>query len=197
MIKALIFSVSLLLLFCRPAAASGDWFVTAYAGMFSPRTYGEILRKSWDLRDEYLAAVSLGREMVRADSIFGMDVDLGVEWEGVLAAHWGDSRGYREAAGSLNLRWHRFPWGEYLPTSIGTGFGLSYATPIPMQEGTRPGKRNNLLVYLMYDITFGLPQAPSWAVFFRVHHRSGAFGTFGGLHGASNYPTMGIRYTFR
>ncbi len=197
LLKALGLSVLFILVLHQPASASGPWFVSTYAGMYSPRTYGEILHKSWNLQSEYLAAASVGREMTRLDRVFGIEADLAVEWEGVFATHWGDSRSYQEIAGSLNLRWHRFPWREHLTTSIGTGFGLSYATPVPQHEGrSRLGKRNNLLVYLMYDITIGLPEIPSWAVFFRVHHRSGAFGTFGGVRGASNYPCIGVRYTF-
>jgi len=119
------------------------------------------------------------------------------ELEALASHHWGRYNEYEELAGSFNLRWHQFPWNAHLPTTLGHGIGLSYTTVVPEQEVLyRRGQSARLLAFLMWDVTFSLPDHPAWAVFFRIHHRSGAFGTFSGVHGAANYPCIGIMYSF-
>lgn len=181
---------------CGPAHAEKDWHVLLYTGQFSTESFADVLWKDWDLQDEYLAAVAVGKEIVRYPKILGVNADLGVELEGIVAQHWGDGEEYQEFDGSINTRWHHFPWNKYIKTSIGLGGGISYTTSVPDHEAQRWDGSNQWLVFLMYDFTFGLPAYPEWSVFFRVHHRSGAFGTFDGVHGASNYPCVGIRYEF-
>jgi hypothetical protein len=180
------------------AFAEPDWYALMYLGQYSPKKYHEVPFSShWDLKDQYMGTVGLGREMARITSLWGLDVDLGMELEGLGSHHWGRYGDYQEFVGSFNLRWHKFPWNEHLPTTLAHGIGLSYATVVPEQEVLyRRGKSSRLLVFLMWDITFGLPSHPQWAVFFRIHHRSGAFGTFDGVHGAANYPCIGIKYGF-
>ena len=178
------------------AAGEGKWYVLGYVGQYSPRNYVDFLFDDWKLQDEYLAALGVGREVARCEKLLGFDVDIGLEVEGLAVSHWGDSRSYQEYVGALNVRWHDFPWNHILPTTVGTGAGLSYATRVPDHEAVSHRGSANLLVYLMYEITLGLPQWPQQSIFFRVHHRSGAFGAFDGVHGASNYPCLGFRHIF-
>jgi len=48
----------------------------------------------------------------------------------------------------------------------------------------------------MFEFDFALPHEPSWSLVTRIHHRSGVFGLFGGVHGATNAFSLGIRYHF-
>ena len=112
----------------------------------------------------------------------------------------------------LVLRWHEFPWNRYVKTSFGFGEGLSYATEEPPIEkdqhnilhpelyendpDSEPVETNRLLNYLMFDLTFALPDYPQYQTFVRIHHRSGIFGLMTGHTCGSNYLTAGLRYQF-
>ncbi len=198
--KQYLIGMGLLLLPCFPGAAEaeGEWYVISYVGQYSTRDYADLLWRDWNLQDEYLAAVGVGKEIARYKELLGISVDIGIEAEGQVVGHWGDSKTYQEYVGALNLRWHTFPWNHVLPTTVGTGMGLSYASREPEHEAaSHGGKSAKLLGYLMYEVTVGLRQRSGWSLFFRVHHRSGAFGTFHGVRGASNYPCLGVKYVFR
>lgn len=191
---------TLIMLLAVPAYAAGEpsWYGLTYVGQYSPKKYDEVpFSGNWHLKQQYLGTVGVGREMTRISRIGSLKTDLGVELEALASHHWGRYDEYQEFAGSFNLRWHKFPWNTHLPTTLGHGIGLSYATVIPEQEVLyRRGQSARLLAFMMWDVTFSLPDHPAWAVFFRIHHRSGAFGTFRGVHGAANYPCIGIKYSF-
>lgn len=170
-----------------------------YAGQYSPRKYHHVpFSTEWDLKDQYMAAAGMGLELARIRELGPFHIDLGLEVEGLVAQHWGlYGHNYQEVVGGLVLRWHRFPWSHVVPTSVSHGFGLSYTTRVPDQEVRyRRGRSDRLLGFLMWDVMVSPPGHPEWAAFFRIHHRSGAAGTFGGVYGASNYPCVGLRYQF-
>lgn len=188
------------LLVVAPAYAGVErpWYGLAYLGQYSPKEYDEVpFSGNWHLKRQHMGTVGLGREMTRITEMWGLNTDLGLELEGLASHHWGRYNDYQELAGSFNLRWHQFPWNAHLSTTLAHGIGLSYTTVVPKQEVLyRRGKSAKFLTFMMWDVTFGLPAHPAWAVFFRIHHRSGAFGTFNGVHGAANYPCIGIKYSF-
>ncbi|MBA4368341.1 MAG: hypothetical protein C0403_11980 [Desulfobacterium sp.] len=112
----------------------------------------------------------------------------------------------------LALRWQKFPWNNHIKTSFGFGEGLSYATEKPPLEkdphnilhpalyenspNDKPYDTSQLLNYLMFDMTFALPDYPQYQTFFRIHHRSGIFRLMNGYTCGSNYLTAGFRYQF-
>ncbi|MFH2065133.1 MAG: hypothetical protein ABIK15_08040 [Pseudomonadota bacterium] len=112
----------------------------------------------------------------------------------------------------LVLRWHEFPWNRHVKTTFGFGEGLSYATEKPPLEkdphyilhpalyenspNDEPYETSRLLNYLMFDLTFALPDYPQYQVFCRLHHRSGVFGLMNEHTVGSNYLTGGFRYQF-
>ncbi|MBW1893737.1 MAG: hypothetical protein JRI91_08600 [Deltaproteobacteria bacterium] len=103
----------------------------------------------------------------------------------------------------LILRWLKFPWNRYLITSFAFGEGLSYATKEPPVEINQHAINHGLdynsskfLNYLLFEITFALPQLSEWHAILRVHHRSGMFGTMNGVSGGSNFIGAGIKYDF-
>jgi hypothetical protein len=96
----------------------------------------------------------------------------------------------------LVARWHLFPWNRHVDTSVAVGEGLSYATRTPFVEAKDHDQTSHLLNYLLFEITAGLPRYPNWHLSGRIHHRSGVYGIFGGVHGASNFLGFGVRYTF-
>ncbi len=103
----------------------------------------------------------------------------------------------------LILRWLKFPWNRYLLTSFAFGDGLSYATKEPPVEVNQHSinhgddyNSSKFLNYMMFELTFALPQLPEWNAILRVHHRSGMFGLINGVSGGSNFLGAGIKYDF-
>jgi len=178
------------------AAEDGDerdlpttpWALTLYGAFQSSENIGWTLLPPTDLEAGHgLIAGALSRRMMtildRAD----------VELEGQLVKHFGSG------TGEINFtsigRWIRFPWNDKLPTTIALGLGLSYATDIPAYElithGNETGK---FLTYVLFEGTLSHPNMRHWEFVYRIHHRSGFFGLFGGVTGASNAIGFGTKY---
>lgn len=117
------------------------------------------------------------------------------EWEAQTAQHVGAQDNF-ELNALVVLRWKRFPWGEHLRTTAAIGEGLSWASEVPhLEERLAPeGKAEQLLNYMLIEFTFGLPTRPAWDLVFRIHHRSGVFGTFNGVEGGSNLLALGLKW---
>lgn len=79
-------------------------------------------------------------------------------------------------------------------------FGLSHVTGTHAgrerrQEKERDGNARTLF-YLGPELSFSTVNRPDLEVFWRLHHRSGAWGTLGDMHGGSNANVLGVRYNF-
>jgi len=79
-------------------------------------------------------------------------------------------------------------------------FGLSHVTEtMDGREKKNEGERNgdaSTLFYLGPELSFSSVSRPELEVFWRLHHRSGAWGTLGDMHGGSNANVIGVRYNF-
>lgn len=79
-------------------------------------------------------------------------------------------------------------------------FGLSAVTDTMAGGETRREEQYDgdasLLFYLGPELNFGLEDLPDTELFVRMHHRSGAWGTLGNIHGAADVLTLGVRYHF-
>ncbi len=164
------------------------WFVSAYYGTYTSKTFlRTLLIFPLETGDHYFLGLGVGRELYRWEKHFSLEL------EGQLAHHFGGdpqvSLPFEEFVASLNLRYRNLPWDKYLPTTFAVGDGFSYATEKLSNEESR-----NLLNYLMFEVTAGLPQYRAISLVYRIHHRSGIFGGIG--TGGSNYYTLGLRYSF-
>ncbi|MGK9054312.1 hypothetical protein [Neorhizobium petrolearium] len=79
-------------------------------------------------------------------------------------------------------------------------FGLSHVTETMegrerKNEEERDGDASTLF-YLGPELSFSSVSRPDLEVFWRLHHRSGAWGTLGDMHGGSNANVIGVRYNF-
>ncbi|MEB2845042.1 hypothetical protein [Endobacterium cereale] len=79
-------------------------------------------------------------------------------------------------------------------------FGLSHVTKTMngrerRNEEERDGNAGTLF-YLGPEISFSTVSRPDVELFWRLHHRSGAWGTLGDMHGGSNANVVGVRYNF-
>jgi len=172
-----------------PAAEAKDWAVTAYGAVQAHSLLHEMFYDP-DFDSSYkFVAVALNRK------IGSMGEHLDFEGEAQVVKHFGGQH-HLEFNGLLIARWNRFPWDRHLDTSLAVGEGLSLATETPEIEALRHEKTSAFLNYLLIEVSLGLPDLPSWSLVWRIHHRSGVFGLFHGVHGASNAMGAGVSYHF-
>jgi hypothetical protein len=150
---------------------------------------GQITEGQVDLADSYIFGLAGGQEIYRYKKW------IGLEWEGQVAKHF-DLQDHWEFNILISPRWHVFPWDRFLDTSFAFGNGLSYATEDPEIEIIKNDETSRLLHYFYFELDFKIPKQDHWSVYTRIHHRSGVFGLFDGVHGGSNFFTGGVRYTF-
>lgn len=174
------------LLSVRQARGEGDWHVTAYGAVITGGDLGETMRFDKGFAGSYLAALAGGR---RLGTLWGV---IDVEAEGQIAKHFGEQRHW-EFNPLIVLRWLPFPWDAYVDTSVSFGEGISYASRVPAREDRRHERASRLLDYLLFEFAFSLPQWPDWGLVARIHHRSGAWGTFAGVSEGSNFWGLGLR----
>lgn len=151
----------------------------------------------YDYKDSFLLSGTASRRVMDIGGWVSAELEAGV------AQRFGDMHA-TEFWGALYLRWHAFPWNDYVRTSFALSTGLSYATKVEYWDrmGDRERKGHNLLHYLSPELTFALPKYDAWELVLRYHHRSGGGNIFGdtalfkGVTGASNHVTIGVRYRF-
>jgi len=164
-------------------------FMGLYGGQATSSSIKEIYTLEAETADSSIAAFFLGKEMGSYGNFFSS------EMEGQIVKHTGD-QDHWEFNGVFTLRWLPFPWDNTIDTSLAVGLGLSYATEKPLIEVEKNEESDELLAYLMIELDFDLPEQSNWSIFGRLHHRSGAWGVFDGVHGGSNILCAGLKYTF-
>jgi hypothetical protein len=186
-------ALPLMLASATSVPAQDAWFLTAYgARWISQGDLGGALRAELpDAEDSGLAVVALGRPVAHLGEHIRLEV------EGQLGKHFGEQDHF-ELNGAVFARWLTFPWDERLDTSVALGEGLSYASDIPeLEERTHPERGTaRLLNYLAFELEVSPPAAPRWGFVARLHHRSGVFGLFDGVRGASDFFGIGLRRRF-
>jgi hypothetical protein len=166
------------------------WGLTVYHGILTDATLSETLTFDADYNSDFkFWVVALSKRLYEYSS------DLDFEIEGQIAKHSG-GQDHMEFNGVLIARWKKFPWDGFVDTSTAFGAGLSYATDTPVFEEINYENTNQLLGYLLMELTFALPSTPQWNLIGRIHHRSGAGGTFNDVRGASNSMALGLKYQF-
>jgi len=171
------------------AASEKRWFASVYGGKATENSIDDFLSGDFNFKDSKFLAVVLGKNLTTYKDL------IAIEAEGQAVKHWGYQDHY-EVNGDVVFRWLPFPWDDFLDTSFAVGEGLSYATQNPEIEKEKNGKTSKLLNYLAFELAFEVPGAPGWSLFTRLHHRSGVFGLFNGVHGGSNAWGAGIKYSW-
>ncbi len=168
------------------------WSLTLYGGTLVNADLGEIVTEfPPETEGSQFFALTLAREFATSGPHLRWEV------EGQVVKHFG-RQDHWELNPVLVLRWITFPWDRWADTSAAIGLGVSYATEVPEIEARRHPNTGSahLLAYLMIELSVGIPGVPEWSVVARVHHRSGAWGLFSDVHGASNALALGIKYRF-
>ena len=172
------------------------WAVTFFSGAYTDRTVGVALSNfPGALEKNYMHGIVLSRHIAR----FWNDW-FSLEGEGMVAHHHGKHKearqSYQEYVAAMLLRYDHFPWNHHLHTSVALGEGLSLASKTPQREVQIRGHSRRLLNYLAFELALTLPRHPRYSLVYRLHHRSGVFGLFDNVRGASDYYLLGLRYRF-
>jgi len=104
-----------------------------------------------------------------------------------------------ELWGGVSFRHQGVALFDLVRISPGFVFGLSAtSTPIGQESLHQIEHRGsaNVLFYLGFDLAFALATLPNTELVFRIQHRSGAYGTLGGMKEGNNANVIGIRQRF-
>jgi len=171
---------------------SSPYAVAVFGGEGTERNFSETLSNPFanDTTSDRMLALAVTRELAWYRNMLSFEV------EAMYAYHF-DRETYSEFGGAVYARWHDFPWNQYLLTTFAVGLGPSYTTIYPeLETQDNPDNRSRWLNQLNLEATFALPRYPSTSLMLRLQHRSGVFGTFGGVWDASNFLVIGLRQHF-
>jgi len=188
--KKPILFISVCLIFFISTSAHAKWYGIVYHAVLAGPGIEDALLLSAEFDTSYrLLAVAIGNQ------IYQYNEHLVFELEGQAVQHLGD-QSHAEWNGVFIARWLTFPWNHKLRTSFAFGEGVSYATKTPNIEKIHNENVSHFLNYLSIEFTFALPQTNRFQLLARVHHRSGAYGLYNDVKGASNAVGLGIRCEF-
>jgi hypothetical protein len=103
-----------------------------------------------------------------------------------------------ELWGGVVTRYDGFAKGDGLRISPSVTFGVSVVDDTMGVEAARAagdGLPGDILFYLSPEISLSSGRSPDTEIFWRLHHRSGAWNSFGG-GGSANATTIGVRTSF-
>lgn len=206
------FACTLVLTGCAAAAGAGDrsWLrpdaLAGYAGAGTEYKLKQALLFKYEPSDESMLALELDWHL-QPDNLFNRVLSrVGATLEPVVLVAYRDDRqqdiDIYEAAFYANVRWSNFPWNHKLMTTIAIGWGASYTSDITANEAQDAVDADpdegpqRWLNYLSVEYGVALPKHPQWQLFYRLHHRSGAFSTFAANDVGSNVMGLGLRYRF-
>lgn len=179
---------------CQPCPSwwQKGWAATLYSG---PLTTEDSSKFVTNFKFENSAIVALAGSK-KLFNVWNNKLDF--ELEAQVVQHVGDQKHFEINPIVLIARWNCFPWNRTLPTTFAIGDGLSIVTEKPkLEHKRRPHKSSDqVLNYVMAELTLSLPEIPQWALVARYHHRSGMFGVFHEVHDASTVLAAGIKYWF-
>jgi len=173
------------------------WAATLWGGQSIDSNFGDTFLFNGRIRPEYLGGLTLQKRIWKAGP-------LALELEGNLFAH----QAYSQAGGAFN---QATPFADTPSQSFGEGIvglgarfwlqpwlsfgvveGVSYFTSNSNYERTYRENYAQLLNYLGFELEAAVSQQLSLVG--RIHHRSGAFGTYSGVREGSNAYLIGARY---
>jgi hypothetical protein len=166
--------------------------IAVFAGEGTERNLSDTIEKLYDFdgSSDRIIGFSGTRELAWFRD------QLSIEAELMYAYHYGREE-YHEVGAAVYARWHDFPWNNHLRTTFAVGVGPSYTSVYPeleVQDGTN--NRSRTLNQFNLEMTFAMPRYPTTSLMMRLQHRSGIFGTIGGVYDASNFLTVGLRQDF-
>ncbi|WP_254964300.1 MULTISPECIES: DUF3769 domain-containing protein [unclassified Cyanobium] len=175
------------------------WAVTTWAGQMYAGEFGDTFTFSGRFRPEYMGGIGMQRRLFQAGP-------LSLEFDANLLGHKANAQpgggfnqlvpfsdtpaqSFGEFTGGIGLRLWLRPW-----LNVFFVEGLSVTTAKSNYEQTFRENSARLLNYLAFEVEALV--TPRWSAVGRIHHRSGAYGTFSGVSEGSNAYLLGLRYRF-
>jgi hypothetical protein len=190
-----------------PAAAEergASHSVAFFVGVGSDTNFTQTFYAPWTVNivDLQFAGATVSTRLGTLSELVG-DPDLGffgdhltLEPEVGIGSRFGDET-MGEVWTALYFRYDGLPWNDTLYTTVALNLGLSVISETSEFEKDRSnGHSNQLLSYFSPEITIADPDNKDLELVFRVHHRSGAFGTFDGVWSGSSFLNIGLRMRF-
>ena len=175
------------------------WAATLWSGQMIDANFGDTFVFKGRMRPEYLWGVGLNKRLVQAGPLaleFDSNAMLhhaneqaGGAFNQAVAYANTPAQTFGEFTWSFGLRAWLQPW-----LSLGFFEGVSLNTNVSNYEKTFRENYTTFLNYLGFEIEALV--APEWSVVGRIHHRSGAYGTYSGVSEGSNAYLIGMRYRF-
>jgi len=178
--------------------------VTLWGGQMTDATFGETFIFQGALRPEGVGGLGYIHRLVEADPfalefdsnlllhVAGRNTDLrytaGVPPEQAGRAVT-DPQTFAEVTFGLGLRWWIRPW-----LSLQVVEGVSLLSQLSNYETVSWERSTQFLNYLGAELAVDV--SPQWTMVGRIHHRSGAYGTYAGVYEGSNGYLLGARYRF-
>jgi hypothetical protein len=175
-----------------PVVADSPHSIFVFAGALADGDLGDaLLLVDNNYSGSFIGGAAYRYDFLRLPFDFSLGAEVGIAGRfghGESAEFWGAAAlRYRNLwLGSLNL----------IPAVM---FGLSAVTgPTGIEHVNVAIHHGNekLLFYLGFELAFALPDYSGWELVYRVHHRSGGYGTLGDLREGNNANVLGFRHYF-
>jgi hypothetical protein len=173
--------------------------VTVWGGKSIDSNFGETFQFKGRLRPEYELGLGFNKRLIDAGPV-------ALEWDNTLLGH----RALAQAGGEFNqtVKFATTPAQDFGEITTGLGLrlwvqpwlslgfveGVSWLSAPSNYEKTFRQNYTQFLNYLGFEIEALV--APQWSLVGRIHHRSGAYGTYSGVSEGSNAYLIGLRYRF-
>jgi hypothetical protein len=173
------------------------WAVTAWGGQMIDAAFGDTFLFNGRMRPEAVMGVGLQKRIARAGPVaLELEADLfshvakqqqGGEYNQDTPYADLPSQSFGEGVVGIGARLWVQPW-----LSFSLMEGVSYNTDQSLYEKTFRKNYSQILNYLGFELEAAVSQDLSLVG--RIHHRSGAFGTYNGVTEGSNAYLLGLRY---
>lgn len=173
------------------------WAATVWGGQMVDARFGETFRFQGRWRPEYLTGLNLQRRVLDGGP-FTLETDLNLMGHSARSQAGGPfnqavpfgsvpAQNFGEGTFGVGLRLWLRPW-----LNIFLVEGVSLNTDFSSYEQTYRERYAKFLNYLAFEIEALVD--PQWSLVGRIHHRSGAYGTYNGVEEGSNGYLLGLRY---
>jgi hypothetical protein len=175
------------------------WSATLWGGQMIDANFGDTFVFKGQMRPEYLLGVGLNKRLMQAGP-FALEFDStallhhadeqpGGEFNQPVPNANTPAQTFGEFTWSFGVRAWLQPW-----LSLAFFEGVSLNTNVSNYEKTFRENYTTFLNYLGFEVEALIK--PEWSLVGRIHHRSGAYGTYSGVSEGSNAYLVGMRYRF-
>jgi len=175
------------------------WSATLWGGQMIDANFSDTFVFKGQMRPEYLLGVGLNKRLLRAGPL-ALEFDSNALLHHAAEQPGGEfnqdvpnantpAQTFGEFTWSFGVRAWLQPW-----LSLAFFEGVSLNTNVSNYEKTFRENYTTFLNYLGFEVEALIK--PEWSLVGRIHHRSGAYGTYSGVSEGSNAYLVGMRYRF-